>query len=159
MVKMPKKAVAYLSNAKYYLNAAHKIPNDLVGARIYLLLIAWENCRLAEEELHTWAGKTPRREKIYRSHTLKLDDVRKPIIELVEQPDGKILEKDYLSSKELSKLLETCRYGKSGGETELRAYFSSKKFTRWHTDDFERGLDSKIAWAEALIEALKGIES
>ncbi len=155
MAKVPKKAVSRISNAKYYLDAARKIPNGLVGVKIFLLLTAWENCRLADEELHAWAGKVPHRKKIEKSHPLKLDDVRKPIIELIEAPDGKILEKDYLSAKQLSKLLETCRYGKSGGETELGLYFSNKKFTRWHTDEFERGLESKIAWAEAFVGALK----
>jgi len=157
MAKVPNKAKAYISNANYYLAAARKISDDLVGVRIFLLLTAWENARLAEEQLHAWAQKTSVRKRIDKSHPLKLDDVRKPIIELVQQANGKLLERCYLSAEQLSKLLETCRYGLNGGETELSSFFSNKKFTRWHTDEFERGLESKIAWAIALVKAQEAL--
>ena len=156
-MKKPRKITdsvyAHISNARYYLNAAQRLPSPISdGVRILLLLTSWENIKIAEEELHAWAQGSKPRVLIYKSHRLKFEDVWKPIVRVILGPRGTPAKQvEYSTAKQLEKLLEVCRYGPKDGSRELAPYFER----RWFTDGFQRGLESKIGWQETYIEAIK----
>jgi len=72
MKKIPKSVKDYISNAKYYLEAANQFPSPTRDAvKISLLLTARENIKIAEEELHTWAQGSKPTKDLYKSHYKK----------------------------------------------------------------------------------------
>ncbi len=141
----------HISNAQYYLQATNNFPSRKWDAiRILLLLIARENIKLAEEELHSWAQQTSPSKKPYKNHAYKLRDVRKSksIDRIILGSPGtpaKIL--SYSSGNQLSKLLQICRYGPKTGAKELQSIFRQG----WHSEDFQRALEIKIDWESMMV--------
>ena len=145
MKKPPASIRAWISNARLYFEAARRLPSpEMEAPRILLLLTAMENINIAESELDAWADGTLPDPRVYKSHKIKFEGVRKSITQLVFDANNKATEIDYVTSKQLDKLLQVARFGPKGKSPDLIAHFSK----RWFTDDFERGLDNKIRWTE-----------
>lgn len=155
-MKVPKNVQTHISNARYYFNAAQRIPSPVAdGARILLLLVAWENMHTAVAELRSYIWKTPLPKKLHKEHTAKLQEVRGPIIQLRPFGVGRFVEKAYLTPVELKKLLETCRYGPVGSLPDVAAHFARG----WYTDEFEKDLDNKLRWLELELTIFQDIDS
>jgi len=151
MKKIPNSVKDHISNANYYLDATKPFPSPKCDAvRVLLLLTAWENIKIAEEELHSWAQQTKPAEELYKSHAYKFRDVRKSksIDRIIILSSGTAKTITYATGTRLGKLIEICRYGLNGGEKELASIFSKG----WYSDDFERSLVSKIKWEETMVK-------
>lgn len=153
--KIPKRVFDHIHNANYWLSAAQKLSRgNLNGVRIFLLLTAWENIKLAKEVLHHWIQKTKPPKELWKSHEYKLQGVHKQyaIVQVSIDSNGKATPKYYWTGPQLNKLLQDCRYGLSAGDSKnLFLYFEKG----WDTRDFERGVINRIGWEETLIEALQ----
>ena len=146
MTQIPKHIKDYASNANYYIEAAEKFTYPSHQAVRLLLLTAWENIKIAEEELSGWAQKTLPSEKLYRSHEYKLR--KSPLIDnIIVKSTGIAETTTYATDAQFKQLHQICRYGTKTGSKEL-----SKIFKRgWFLDDFERSLVSKIKWEELMV--------
>jgi GTPase Era involved in 16S rRNA processing len=151
MKKIPNSVKDYISNSNYYLEATKFFPSPTCDAvKILLLLTAWENIKIAEEELHSWAQQTKPAELLYKSHAYKFRDVRKSksIDRIIILPSGTAKTISYSTGTQFEKLFQICRYGLNGDKKELALIFK----TGWFTDDFERFLISKIKWEEMMVK-------
>lgn len=154
--QLPISIKEHVSNANYCLDAAGKIPYRAFDAiRISLLLTAWENVQIAEEELHSWAQRTTPAKKLYTSHAYKFRNVRKSksIDQIIISLHGKAETTTYATDDDFDRLLQICRYGHKTGTKELAKIFK----TGWFFDDFERALISKIKWEETSVEMYENL--
>ena len=158
MRSIPKSIKEHISNANYYFEAANRIPpRFFVAVRILLILTAWENVQIAEEELSAWAQRTKPTKKLYTSHAYKFRNVRKSksIDKIVINSQGKVDTTSYATDSDFEQLLQICRYGPKAGNKELGVVFK----TGWFSDDFERVLASKIKWEENIVEMYENLLS
>jgi hypothetical protein len=150
--KIPNSIKDHISNAYYYLTGADMISETThQGIRIFLLLTAWENIQLAEEELDTWAQKTRPTKELYKSHSYKLRKVREfnSIDRIILGPPGTPAQTiKYVTPHQLEQLLQICRYGFKTGTKELSSIFSKG----WEVRDFQSSLLTKIIWEETMIK-------
>ena len=154
--KLPVSIKERISNANYYLDAASRIPlRGFEAIRISLLLTAWENVQIAEEELHSWAQQTPPAQKLYTSHAYKFRNIRKSksIDRIVINSRGKAETTSYVTASDFERLLQICRYGFKNGTRDLAVVFKSG----WFFEDFERALVSKIRWEETSVKMYEEI--
>lgn len=155
MRKIPTSIKDHISNAHYYLEAANKFPPPTRDAiHILLLLTAWENIQIAQEELSAWAQQTITSKKLYKSHAYKFEKARKSITRIILGPPGTPARTiEYSSSTDFEKLILICRYGLKTGSKELANIFERG----WHSDAFERSLINKIGWEEMMIEVYESL--
>ncbi|MBU6370886.1 MAG: hypothetical protein KGH93_00080 [Patescibacteria group bacterium] len=147
--KIPKDITDRIANARYYLDASRKLPfRSYTGLKILSLLTAWENLTIAEEEMSAWIRKIPVSKKLYKSHVYKLKNVRKPIERIVIK-NGRAHTTIYANGTELNKLLSICRYGSKSCSKNIEEIFVGRE---WITDEFERGLESRISWEEMSVK-------
>lgn len=152
MKKIPKSVKEYISNARYYFEAANQFPSPTRDAvKILLLLTARENIKVAEEELHAWAQGSKPTKDLYKSHAYKLRDIRDSysidrIILGKRGTPAKTI--SYKSGTDFEKLHQICRYGLKGDSKDLSSIFARG----WHSDAFERALISKINWEEMMVK-------
>jgi hypothetical protein len=151
---VPNEIKQFVSNARYYLEAANKFPPPTKdAAHILLLITSWENIVIADKQLHAWASGGQVDPKLLRDHEAKLDEISKDsyVQRIIVGPAGKGIpaqEIKYATGKELKELRELCQYGSSSETHEV-----SKLFARhWFSDDFRRGLVNKIEWTEMSID-------
>lgn len=160
MEKIPKTVKEYISNARYYLEAANQFPSPTRDAvKIFLLLTARENIKLAEEELHAWARGSKPTKDLYMSHSYKLRDVGDSYsIDriILEKPDSPVKTVSYKSGADFKKLHQICRYGLSSNDTKDIATIFSRG---WHSEAFERSLISKINWEEMMVKIYESLPS
>ena len=156
MRKIPTSVKDHISNANYYLEAANIVSHRTSAAVHILLLTAWENIKIAEEELHSWAQKIPTANGLYKSHAYKFRNIRrsKSIDRIVVGPPGTQPQTtSYSTGTDFEKLLYICRYGPKGGSKELASIFGKG----WFPDDFHRSLISKIKWEEAAVKMFESL--
>lgn len=149
---VPESVKQFLSNARYYLEAAEQLPPPTKdAAHILLLITAWENVVIADKQLHAWALGENIDPKLLRDHEAKLKEIneRAYVERVIVGPPGKHVpaqEIDYAGSQ-LKKLRELCLYGSDNETHEV-----AKLFRRhWFSDDFRRELVNKIKWTEMSI--------
>lgn len=155
-MKVPKNVRVHIANSRYYLGALIRLPQPVAqGVRILLLLTAWEHMHIAKKFLESKVWNTPTSPELLRSHKEKLQGVRGPVIHLRDVGGGKLIEKAYLDSEELSTLLEVARYGPKDTSVELEEFFNG----RWITDEFERDLENRLGWLETEVKIFDDIQS
>lgn len=158
MPKVPTHIKDYISNADYHLGAELALPRrEFAATHILSLLTAWENIKIAEEELHHWVWKTPVAKALHKSHAYKFRDIRKSkSIDriILGKPGTKAKTISYSTDKEFEKLIELCRYGTSGGSKALKSIFEKG----WHFDDFRNALITKIRWEKMMVEIYENLE-
>ena len=154
MKKIPKSIKDHISNAHCYLDSANKFPHPTCDAvRMLLLLTAWENIQIAEEELHSWVQKTTPSKKLYRSHAYKFHKA-KPIERIILGPKGTPAQTIvYSSDTDFEKLISMCRYGPRTGSKDLILLFKKG----WDLDTFQNSLINKINWEEAAIKMYESL--
>lgn len=156
VMKVPKNVRVHISNSRYYLGALARFPQPVAqGVRILLLLTAWEHMHIASKFLESKVWNTPTSKELLRSHKEKLQGVRGPIIHLRDAGGGKLIEKAYMGSEELSDLLEVARYGPKNASIKLEEFFNG----RWFTDEFERDLQNRLGWLEAEVKIFDEMQS
>ncbi|HET9174033.1 MAG TPA: hypothetical protein VFN56_01990 [Candidatus Saccharimonadales bacterium] len=159
-MSVPDEIRQFVSNARYYLEAADKFPSPTKdAAQILLLTISWENIIIADKKLHGWAVKEKLDPKLLRSHEAKLDEISKDshiLRVIVEQPGKHIPVKKvkYETGAQLQKLREICQYGADDETHELATLF----YRGWHSDSFRRSLHNKIEWTELTIRIYEELE-
>jgi hypothetical protein len=148
MTQIPKHIKDYASNANYYIEAAEKFTYPSHQAVRLLLLTAWENIKIAEEELNSLIQKTIPSKKLHKSHAYKFE--KAPPIARVEVglPGTKAKNTFYKSAKDFENLISICRYGSKTGSRELKLMFKNG----WFLDHFESSLISKIKWYETSVK-------
>lgn len=154
--QLPISIKEHISNANYYLNAEGKIPSRTFDAiRISLLLTAWENVQIAEDELSSWVECTPLVQKLYKSHAYKFRNVRKSksIDQISINLQGKAETTTYATGDDFKRLLQICRYGFETGTKELSKIFK----TDWYFEEFKRALISKIKSREKIVEIYENL--
>lgn len=155
MEKIPQSVKDHISNAQTYLDAANKFPSPMSDAiQILLLLTAWENIKIAQEELSAWANKTEPSKKLYKSHAHKFKKMKRPITRVILDKPGKPAQTiNYVSERDFEKLLFITRYGPRTGSKNLTAMFEKG----WHTDEFRNALINKIQWESTMVTAYEDL--
>jgi hypothetical protein len=151
MKAIPDSAKDHISNARYYLEAANKLPPPTKdAAHILLLLISWENIVIADKELSAWATDKAIDPKIRKDHETKFKDAPEILRVIVGAPGAHTPARKirFSSGKELTDLRLACQYGSTTESKAVREIFK----TGWHADDFRRQLEAKIKWVEMLHE-------
>lgn len=154
MKKIPNSIYDHILNAHHYLKSANKFPYPSDDAvRMLLLLTAWENIKIAEEELSAWAQQTTPSKKLYRSHAYKFQKAQ-PIERIILGPRGTPAQTvTYSSDIDFEKLISICRYGPKTGSKDLTSIFERG----WNLDTFQNSLISKINWEETAIKMYEGL--
>lgn len=139
-----------IANARYYLEAADKHPQPTRDAvHALLLLTAWENIEIADQELGAWVREDEVDARLYKDHRHKLKDA--PVITrvIIGKPGTgtPVREVNYSTGKGFKKLREICLYG-SADQKDLSKLFRSG----WHLDGFRRGLVWRIQWVELFVK-------
>lgn len=137
-----------IANARLYLEAAQKFPSPTnYAVQILLLLVSWENIIIADQEMHSWAQKSPIDRKLLKDHKEKLKGAHGISRTIIGPPGTPAKEEKYETPDALKKLREICQYGLSSGPQDI-----NKMFERyWHTEGFERKLVNKIEWVELFV--------
>lgn len=156
MKKIPKHIEDYASNANYYIEASEKFvyPNHQ-AVKLLLLLTAWENIKIAEEELSAFIQKTIPVKELHKSHAYKF--IKAPGIARVEvrSKGMKAINTFYKSPEDFEKLIYICRYGPKSGQRNLNLIFKNG----WFLDHFENSLISKINWYNISVKMYKEFEN
>lgn len=122
MSKVPGNVRQFISNAKYYLEAAGKIPQPTQdAAHILLLIIGWENLVRADKELEAWAQKKQIDPKIIRDHAAKLGEVGEHnyISRVIVGPPGQHIPVVERTIKQVLNWLSCVRYASTARTTKL----------------------------------------
>jgi len=159
-MKVPDDIKQFVSNARYYLEAANKLPPPTKdAAHILLLITAWENIIIADRQLHSWATNEPINPKLLKDHEAKLDEMSKDsyVQRIIVGPSGKgtpAKEIKYATGIELKKLRSLCLYGSSNETHEVAKLFER----HWFSDSFRRSLVNKTEWTEMSIRIYEELE-
>ena len=147
--KIPNSIKDHLSNANCYLESAKKFPYPTCDAvRMLLLLTAWENMKIAEEELSAWVRQTTPSKKLYRSHAYKFQKAPQ-IDRIILGPRGTSPETIiYASDSDFEELISICRYGPKTGSKDLTSIFKRG----WNLDTFQNSLIDRINWENTTVK-------
>jgi len=140
----------HLKNAKYYLDAANKLPPPTQDAgHILFLLIGWENIAIADSELSAKAQGSEVSKELYKDHAQKFKGAPEVLRVIVGKPGTHTPAQEirYSTPEDFTKLRQICQYGLSGGSKDIQEIFDRG----WHADDLRRALANKIGWVEMLI--------
>lgn len=149
MKALPDSIKAHASNARYYLEAADRLPAPTRdAAHVLMLLIGWENIVIADEEMSAWANQADVDEKIYKSHSTKykdLPEVTRTILGPSGTPPRTVR---FSSGRNFEELRMVCQYGSNTEGKNVRELFNRG----WHLDRLRNGLINKIGWVEMQIK-------
>jgi hypothetical protein len=145
-----------VANARYYFDAAGKLPRPTQdAAHILLLLVGWENIAIADAELNAWANGDTAAERLYKDHASKLHGAPE-ILRVIIGPSGtKPREIRFTTGRDFAELRLACQYGSSTESKSVQQIFERG----WHPDSFQRELKSKIEWVELFIGQYEKLDS
>lgn len=135
--KIPKEIYNLISNAEYHLESALNLDEKKhIADRIYILLVALENISLANKIYCHWVDGTKIPNAYFRKHSLKLYEVRNPVIRIqFDKKKRTAKEIRYTSAKQLEKILNDLRYGPGKGAESIQEY---TKNGRWFDDELKK---------------------
>lgn len=154
---VPTSVKQYLSNARYYLDAANRLPPPTQDAgHILFLLIGWENIIIADTELSAKAQGSEVGKELHKDHAQKFKDAPEVLRVIIGKPGTHTPAKEirYTSPADFAKLRQICQYGLNGDSKDIGSIFHRG----WHADDLRRALANKIGWIEMLIKIYEELD-